>query len=348
MRRTGRLPWLLVGLFALLGALLPASAAAQRLLLDVIVNGVPLEKLGEFEERNGRLFVQPDELLQLGLRPPATALPSGGAIPLDSVPGLTDRIDRPAQAILMTATDECLMPRLVELGCGLPGAARPPGPTESGTGLALDYDLSASAIAGRPLVGGLLDLRGFSPWGVASTSLLGYVVNAGASPPRVRLDSTYVFADPEAMHRLSLGDFVTASPRWARSVRLGGIQFSADFALRPDLITFPLPVIGASAAVPSTLDVLVNGTRFASQQLAAGPFRIAQLPLLTGAGSASLTLTDSFGGRRQITLPSTPRSACWPRDCRTGPPKWERCAATGGWRATATAKRRRPAPGAAA
>ncbi|MGY3695904.1 hypothetical protein ACVIGA_005984 [Bradyrhizobium sp. USDA 3240] len=37
-------------------------------------------------------------------------------------------------------------------------------------------------------------------------------------------------------------------------MRLGGVQMQTNFALRPDLVTLPIPALSGSAAVPSTLD----------------------------------------------------------------------------------------------
>jgi outer membrane usher protein len=43
--------------------------------------------------------------------------------------------------------------------------------------------------------------------------------------------------------------------------------------MRPDLVTFPLPIVSGTAAVPSTVDVLVNGTRVLSSQAQPGRSR---------------------------------------------------------------------------
>ena len=101
----------------------------------------------------------------------------------------------------------------------------------------------------------------------------------------IRLDSTYVYSDPDTLRRYRLGDFITGGLGWTRPVRLGGVQVNSDFSMRPDLVTFPLPSVEGSVAVPSTVDVLVNSTRLLSRQVQPGPFQIPQLPVITGAGS---------------------------------------------------------------
>ena len=172
----------------------------------------------------------------------------------------------------------------------------------------LGYDVAANQVGGQNIASGLFDLRGFSPWGVVSTGLL---ANAGASfngngngaYSAVRLDSTYVYSDPETLRRYRLGDFITGGLGWTRPVRLGGAQINSDFSMRPDLVTFPLPSVEGSVAVPSTVDVLVNSTRLLSRQIQPGPFQIPQLPVITGAGTVAMTITDALGRQVTTTLP---------------------------------------------
>src|SRR5205085_4374758 len=100
-------------------------------------------------------------------------------------------------------------------------------------------------------------------------------------PATVRLDSTYVYSDFERDRRYRLGDGVSGGLAWTRPVRFGGAQVSHDFSMRPDLVTFPVPLLEGSAAVPATVDVLVNGGRVMSSQVAQGPFQVSQLPVFS-------------------------------------------------------------------
>jgi outer membrane usher protein len=80
---------------------------------------------------------------------------------------------------------------------------------------------------------------------------------------------------------------------------MGGFQIRSDFSMRPDLVTFPMPTIKGSTAVPSTVEVLADGNVAASSQVAGGPFQIPQLPVVSGAGTISMTVTDALG--QQVT-----------------------------------------------
>jgi outer membrane usher protein len=79
--------------------------------------------------------------------------------------------------------------------------------------------------------------------------------------------------------------------------------------MRPDLVTFPMPSFTGSAAVPSTVDVLADGNLVISSQVGAGPFQTPQLPVMTGAGTISMTVTNAMGQQVTLTQPFYASSA---------------------------------------
>jgi outer membrane usher protein len=280
-----------------------ASAADQTLLLEVVINGYATGKIGEFMLRDGALFARRTELADVGLRVPDVApVNQEGLIPLSALPGVTSRLDQATQTLIITAGIDRLLPAVLPAGATI-GTSRQ---IESGTGATLNYDIVGTSIGRQNSANGLFDLRAFSPWGVISSGALAY---AGASPSgpggysAIRLDSTYVYSDPNSMRRYRLGDFITSGLSWTRPVRLGGAQINSDFSMRPDLVTFPLPSVGGSVAVPSTVDVLVNGTQIMSRQVQPGPFQIPQLPVITGAGTVVVSVSDALGRQVSTALP---------------------------------------------
>ena len=282
----------------------PARASAdQTLLLEVVVNGHPIGKIGEFVQRDSELLARPGELRDLGIRVPDRA-PSNQAdlVPLSAIEGLAARLDMATQTLYVTAAPERLLPELLLAG-GVSGGNVP---VESGIGGTLDYDVVGTSVSGQNLGSGLFDLRAFSPWGVVSSGFLGYAGTNPNSPlpySAIRLDSVYTYADVDNLRWYRAGDFINGGLGWTRPVRFGGVQIQSDFSMRPDLVTFPLPSVGGSAAVPSTVDVLVNGTRVLSRQVAPGPFEIPQLPVVTGGGAIQMTVTNALGQQVATTLP---------------------------------------------
>jgi outer membrane usher protein len=287
-----------------------AAAASETVLLEVYVNGHSLGKVGEFNLIRGKLMARRTELLDLGIRVPlalgkpnATAAPPGSdpLISLSDLPGLTWRLDEKTQTVYITTSNDRLIPVQLQLDANEKATGRRV--IESGTGITLNYDIVGTFAGGRNGGTGSLDLRAFSPWGVLSSDWLTYAgatSNGAGTNTEIRLDSAYSFADVNSLRRYSLGDFITGGLGWTRPVRLEGVQVRSDFSMRPDLVTFPLPSVRGSAAVPSTVDLLVNGSSVISSPIEAGPFEVPQLPVISGAGTISMTVTNALG--QQVTV----------------------------------------------
>jgi outer membrane usher protein len=284
------------------GAAGPARAADQMYELEVVINGVSTNKVAEFVMRDGVLLARTEELGDLGLRvPPGAARTTDGLVALSSLAGLTSRLEEPTQMLFLDVPAEDFLPSVLRAGAPPSGV-----PLQSSTGVTLNYDLASQVYSGRASGSGLFDLRVFTPHGVAWTDALVY---AGATPTLpgqeqvIRLDSTYLYSDYAAQRRYWLGDFITGGLNWTRPVRFGGAQVTHDFAMRPDLVTFPAPSLSGSTAVPSTVDVFVNGGRVLSQQVQPGPFQVPQAPVVVGSGTVQMTVTNALGQQVTTTLP---------------------------------------------
>jgi outer membrane usher protein len=83
-------------------------------------------------------------------------------------------------------------------------------------------------------------------------------------------------------------------------VRYGGLRWGRDFGLRPGFVTMPLPSVAGEAALPSTVDLLVNDSRRLSQSVRPGPFDIRNVPVITGAGELNLVVHDLLGRQTVI------------------------------------------------
>jgi outer membrane usher protein len=149
-----------------------------------------------------------------------------------------------------------------------------------------------------------LDARFFSSYGVFSQTgiLASKPVDIGTSD-RLRLDSTWSYSDPDTLITYRAGDTISSGLAWTRPIRLGGFQVQRNFALRPDLVTVPLPNVSGSAAVPSTVDVYVDNVRAISQDVSSGPFRISNVPIFSGNGDANVVVRDASGREVTTTLP---------------------------------------------
>jgi outer membrane usher protein len=270
-----------------MGASQPADG--EPLLLEVFINGEPSGQVGEFMRRGRAILAEARELRDLGF-----AMPGDGPVDLAAAKGLSFRLDETTQQIFFTAAVEALAAHRLALARDV--AAKP---EPSRTGFLLNYDAVALADGAGAQANALVEARGFSGYFTASSRFLLGVGRAHGVARR--LDTSIDYSDVAHLRRISAGDVVTSALAWNRPVRIGGIQVSTDFAMRPDLITYPLPTLQGKAAVASTVDVLVNGVRQLSEQVPAGPFYVPQLPIAAGAGSVSIEIRDALGRSSRIT-----------------------------------------------
>jgi outer membrane usher protein len=292
-----------LGAAALASVLLAAAASAEErpLVLEVIINGRATGRVGEFVDRDGALFAKPSELHELGfaLPPNALDLPDNDPIPLSSLPNVQAKVNQAKQTLVVEAGDDALLAS--QLGNGSSVALAPLSP--AGYGAVFNYDAVGTFTSEQSTGAALLDFRAFSPYGVVQSTGIGNVTPGSGQQNFQRLDTTYTYSEADAERRWRAGDVVTGALSWSRSVRLGGFQLASDFTLRPDLITYPLPVISSSAAVPSAVDVLVNGIRQYSAPVEPGPCAVQTLPVVTGAGEVAVTVEDALGRQTLVTLP---------------------------------------------
>ena len=291
---------LIIGtLLAALLAVPVALAAERQLVLEVVMNGRPTGRVGEFVERGGVLYARPSDLTELGFALPPDIAAGSEPIPLSALPSVRAQVNEARQTLEVTVDDTALRP--TEIGGA--SSVRLAPLSAAAYGAVLNYDILGTFTGQQNIGGALLDMRAFSPFGLLQATGLANITPYAEQKSLARLDTTYTYTDPDELRRWRIGDVVTGALAWSRAIRLGGGQLASDFGLRPDLITYPLPVISASTAVPSTVNVLVNGMRQYSGPVQPGPFAVQTLPVVTGAGEVAVMVQDALGRQTLVTMP---------------------------------------------
>ena len=269
-----------------------AKNTSEVLLLDVRVNSQRLSDVVRVEQMPaGRLLVSADAWQEARLVPGQMHTMSDGtlAYALDALPGATYTVDRQNLSLEINAPATAFIGS--SLGLQGQSTAAPPRPDP---GLFLNYDASLQRAAGGALTGGaMLEAIAFSKVGNLVSSVL---VRADGNKRSVeRLDTFWRYDMPDRMESIVVGDAVGVSGGWSRPARYGGFRYGRDFGISPGFVTLPQLSLNGSAALPSTVDLLVNNVQRLSQPVQPGPFTLNNVPLVTGAGQLNLVVRDLLG-----------------------------------------------------
>ncbi len=141
----------------------------------------------------------------------------------------------------------------------------------------------------------------FTSQGVGCTSFL--ASKNSKTSNILRLDSNWIYDIPEKMQRWVMGDTVTRTSDWGGAARIGGIQWSTNFLMQPNFVTFPLPDFKGITELPSTVDIFVNNALVLNKNIEGGPLRINNIPIVNGQGTATIVTRDLLGRETFIYLP---------------------------------------------
>lgn len=318
-RAADSLIFALIVLWSLLVSFVTASEASEPkapqgglpLQLEVWINGHPANYISPFVlSPDGRLYMARGELDELDILPPS---PGGKdeLVRLDDIKGFSFRYDEAGQKVYLTLPDRQRRPKVYEARKGREAVSA----AKADYGLLLNYALYGSGEQGFQSntrtapnfgfngVNAALDARMIMPFGTFSqTAMAGYMPRYSYEADRytsenqaLRLSSTFTRTDPENYMTYRAGDFISGGLTWTQPIRAGGFQVQRNFSARPDILTQSLPSYSGSAAAPSTVDVYVNNVKSYSQQVGAGPFQLANLPVVGSGGEARIVVRDASG-----------------------------------------------------
>ncbi len=279
------------------------SLQDQLLLLDVTMNGLGRGVTLVMRDSDGRYFVPAETLAAWGVERP---YPSPAVFqnrrfhPVTEIAGVRMRLDTQTMTADIDIPAELLGDAFVSFS-----PRNLVAPTAA-TGAFLDYDFAytSDSAAQENSLSSLLAPTVFTRYGNISSELLyrGGSHTLGTVPDDwVRLDTTWTIDDPDRLRSIRLGDAFTLAGSWGRSVRFAGVQIASNYATQPTLITFPQPSISGTAAVPSALDIFVNGSLRSRVDVPDGAFQIDAVPVVTGAGEIQVVARDLLGREQIIT-----------------------------------------------
>ncbi|KVE34356.1 fimbria/pilus outer membrane usher protein [Burkholderia sp. BDU5] len=280
----------------------PAGGAATHgtLYLELVVNELSTGRIVPIRYREGVYYARVGDLAQASVRMNADP---DALVDLSRLDGVQAEYESADQRLKLTVPPDWLPQQAV-------GSRRlyDRTPAAVSFGLLFNYDVYAnSPTLGTSYTSAWTEARLFDTWGtVTNTGVYrrDYGGSGGVASNRyLRYDTSWRYSDQDRMLTYTAGDVITGALSWSSAVRLGGVSVERDFKVRPDIVTYPLPQFSGQAAVPTAVDLFINGSKTTTGQVNPGPFTLNNVPFINGAGEATVVTTDALGRQVATTIP---------------------------------------------
>ncbi|MBC6907028.1 fimbrial biogenesis outer membrane usher protein [Saccharophagus sp. K07] len=276
----------------LIGTLFPLQALAEVFYLELVINGKPVA-ISAVNKQESKWFIPASDLRAAGVKLHEASL---GFVDVTNIEGASVSYDEAQQRLLITLPASYLPEQTVG-----PKKSRPQ-ITPGNAGAMLNYDLyttrtnldrSWNFSAWHDLV-----LFGSSVF-VTSTGIYRDDPALTRGEGYTRFDTRLQYDNTDQLWTLSLGDVINGGNYWTRSLRMGGLRFSRDYSIDPQFVTYPVPEFFGEAALPSSVELLINDRKRLKEDIEPGPFVVDVPTYISGAGVAQVVTKDVLG-RTQI------------------------------------------------
>jgi outer membrane usher protein len=273
--------------------LIPQRAAGQdqRAVLEVILNRVASgESLVVL--RGNDALVPVETLEKAGVRGFAgrrDTLSGEEFVSLASLaPGLTFSVDEIELRLTITASPELLGQTVRDLWSGPPANLV----YRKDTSSYVNY--SANWHSNRQV-----DLFAESAASVRGVSIYNTVSATRNSLTRGLTNVTIDQRRP--MRRWTIGDSLAYSGPLGGDAWIAGVTVAKEFGIDPYYVRYPTLSLSTPIAVPSVMEVYVNGQVVSQERVAPGRLDIRNLPLTMGRNDARVVVRDAFGQTRELS-----------------------------------------------
>ncbi|WP_241773689.1 fimbria/pilus outer membrane usher protein [Rickettsia asembonensis] len=182
------------------------------------------------------------------------------------------------------------------------------------SGAYLNYDITLSQNDDINYLAGVEELNYFTENGVYSYSFLlqteavksnfSKVKNTARNQNKfTRLETNWTYENVDKMTNWRVGDSITKASSWSNSTRFAGIQYTTNFAVRPNLVTYPLPDFRGKSELPSSIEIFSNSVPIYNAKAHMGDFDVTNIPVITGRGDLIVKTQDITGKVQTITIP---------------------------------------------
>ncbi len=127
--------------------------------------------------------------------------------------------------------------------------------------------------------------------------------NTDTESKTTRLSTSFDIRFPEKFLKVTAGDNTSIFNSLLSSYRFGGLSIGSDFTERPDFIYWNVPTLKGSAALPSTVDLFINGISMYQQKVTPGYYALQSGASIQQGGQAQIVVEDVLGNRTVQSFP---------------------------------------------
>jgi outer membrane usher protein len=141
----------------------------------------------------------------------------------------------------------------------------------------------------------------FTESAVSARGLLLYNSASVSNSATTRGLTSVTLDQRQQMRRWTFGDSLGYSGPLGGDAWLAGLTVSREFAIDPYFVRHPTLSLSTPIAVPSVMEVQVNGQVVSQEPVAPGRLDVQNLPLTLGRNNARIVVRDAFGGTQELS-----------------------------------------------
>jgi len=280
-----------------------AVGPLEPIIARVVVNGVQKGDVTVYRTAQGAWLARRADVGNWGLKVPESAridIQGEPFVALDRLPELRVAFDEQTVTLALDAAPHALPPGSIDLAWRRkPGTLYP-----SDSSLLFNYNLTALGDAGfgsRSYQGSTEFAARSGNWLLYNTT--SYQDGAGFDHRTTRLLTNAQYDDRANLRRFTAGDFFTPGFDVAGSVGMGGLSFAKLYSMDPYFVQYPTAGFTAQVALPSTVQVLVDGNLVSQQQVQPGTLDIRNITAAAGQRNVTVIIRDPYGREQVLGQP---------------------------------------------
>lgn len=273
------------------------SRADEALVVNITVNTVSKGDFFVFWNPKGEFFVKVADFPALGIQLPAdmvgVEMEKESHVALSSLPGVFILFDERKLSLAVTAPVGLLQKTTVDLSSVPPSLHGVYLPRENSAFLnyAVNYSYHNPDGSQSFTVVDKLGARSGNFFLMTDSQ---YTQTEWASD-FVRLMSSITYERSKELQWITLGDKFAASGNLGSTINIGGFGIKKAYQMDPSLIRQPTLNFTGAAALPSQVDIYVDGVLAGRQRIQPGQFEVRNLNYYGGMRNVDLVIKDAFG-----------------------------------------------------